>query len=132
MQEETLLKKLFKKPLANSAALLLYLGLITGCSESKIEESALKNLYSKPLARMDKKLKVYHLGHSLVGRTMPSMLQQLAGSGHNFRSQLGWGTSLKEHWEPKLVINGFEEENDHESYQDVLKKSGGLSSTDLY
>ena len=70
---------MIKKPLAISIALLLYLGLITGCSESKMEESDLKKLYSKPLARMDKKLNVYHLGHSLVGRTMPSMLQQLAG-----------------------------------------------------
>jgi hypothetical protein len=120
-----MLKNIIKKPLAASAALLLYLGLITGCSKSKIEESALKNLYSKPLARADKKLEVYHLGHSLVGRTMPSMLQQLAGSGHNFRSQLGWGTSLKEHWEPKLVINGFEEENDHENYLNVFEAIRG-------
>lgn len=125
MQEETLLKILLKKSLATFAAVLTCLGLMVGCSESKIEESALKNLYSKLLARTDKKLQVYHLGHSLVGRTMPSMLQQLAGSDHNFRSQLGWGTSLKEHWDPKLVINGFEEENDHENYQNVFEAIRG-------
>lgn len=125
-QEKTLIKKILKKTLAASAALLPFLGLISGCSEArieetKIEEATLRKLYSKPLIKTDKKLKVYHLGHSLVGRTMPIMLQQLAGSGHEFRSQIGWGTTLKAHWEPSESINGFEKENDHENYQDVFE-----------
>jgi len=100
-------------------------GQVIDCLQPNIEESVIKKLYAKPLAKPDKKLEVYHLGHSLVGRTMPSMLQQMAGSGHNFRSQLGWGTSLKEHWEPKLAINGFEEENDHENYLNVFEAIRG-------
>lgn len=58
-------------------------------------------------------LKVYHLGHSLVGRDMPAMLQQLAGDGHDYRSQLGWGTSLSQHLRGPDAIPGYAEENDH-------------------
>ncbi|UWQ92248.1 hypothetical protein K3727_05465 [Rhodobacteraceae bacterium M382] len=60
---------------------------------------------------------VYHLGHSLVGRDMPAMLAQLAGADHAYGSQLGWGTSLREHWEPELPINGFETENAHPRFR---------------
>jgi len=45
------------------------------------------------------------------------MLAQLAGAGHVYDSQLGWGTSLKEHWEPDLPIKGFETENTHAQYR---------------
>ena len=62
-------------------------------------------------------LSVFHLGHSLVGRDMPAMLAQLAGSGHSYASQLGWGTSLREHWEPALAINGFDTENAHPHFR---------------
>lgn len=67
--------------------------------------------YAAPLPPPDHPLSVYHLGHSLVGRDMPAMLAQLAGPGYRYDLQLGWGTSLKEHWEPDLPINGFEAEN---------------------
>ncbi len=50
---------------------------------------------------------VYHLGHSLVGRDMPAMLAQLGG--HRWNSQLGWGASLKNHWDDE--VPGFAEEN---------------------
>ncbi len=56
-------------------------------------------------------LRVYHLGHSLVGPIMPHMLAQLAPEGHGWNSQLGSGTSLKEHWEPDLEIRDFEISN---------------------
>jgi len=120
MEAEKLFKKIRDKSQSASAALMLYLERKTGCTFSKLEDSTLKNLYSNPLTRPEKKLNVYHLGHSLVGRTMPLMLQQLAGPGHNFRSQLGWGTSLKEHWEPEIAINGFDKENNHEYYESVF------------
>jgi hypothetical protein len=74
-------------------------------------------VYAKPLGRPGGPLRVYHLGHSLVGREIPAMLAQLAGEGHSYDSQLGWGTSLKEHWEPDLVINGFDAENDHPRFR---------------
>jgi hypothetical protein len=49
----------------------------------------------------------YHLGHSLVGRDMPAMLAQLAGAP--YASQLGWGASLKNHWQTQ--VPGLVEEN---------------------
>lgn len=72
-------------------------------------------------------LRVFHLGHSLVGRNMPVMLAQLAdagqghgqGRGHDHALQLGWGTSLREHFEPDLTINGFELENATPRYRDA-------------
>lgn len=69
----------------------------------------------------DGALRVYHMGHSLVGRDMPMMLEQLAQAAgypaHGFDSQLGWGTSLREHWYPEVEINGFAVENDHPRFR---------------
>lgn len=62
-----------------------------------------------PLPRPDGPLTTYHLGHSLVGRDMPAMLAQLAG--HMHASQLGWGSSLRDH--AKGTIAGFQTENAH-------------------
>ncbi|WP_216350732.1 hypothetical protein [Hydrogenophaga sp. A37] len=47
------------------------------------------------------------------------LLEQLAGKGHDHRSQLGWGASLRSHWEPDVPVNGFEVENAHPRYQDA-------------
>ena len=55
----------------------------------------------------------YHLGHSLVGRDMPAMLAQL--SGHTHASQLGWGATLKGHWDGD--VPGFAEENFHTAFR---------------
>jgi len=76
------------------------------------DAGAVAAAYATPLPPPEGPLSVYHLGHSLVGRDMPAMLAQLGGAGHSYALQLGWGTSLKEHWEPDLPINGFEAEND--------------------
>ena len=78
---------------------------------------AAEALYATPLTPPDGPLTVYHLGHSLVGRDMPAMLAQLAPKGHDYASQLGWGTSLREHWEPDLPVNGFDAENDHPRFR---------------
>lgn len=56
-------------------------------------------------------LRVFHLGHSLVGRTMPYMVAQLAGEGHDYGFQLGWGTTLSAHLAGPDEIHGFTEEN---------------------
>lgn len=80
--------------------------------------------YEQPLPAPSAPLAVYHLGHSLVGRDMPAMLAQLAGEGHSYESQLGWGTSLKEHWQGGEAINGFEAENDHPRYRDAKEAIG--------
>ncbi len=79
--------------------------------------------YETPLPLPTGPLKVFHLGHSLVGRDMPSMLAQLAG--HEHASQLGWGTPLKAHWEPDEAIQGFEVENAHDHFRDA---KGALAS----
>ncbi|MFL0810259.1 MAG: hypothetical protein K6L76_07580 [Agarilytica sp.] len=102
-----------KKIIAMGVSLL---GLVSACSQGKLDQKQLEQLYGEALERQNKKLKVYHLGHSLVGRTMPLMLQQLVGDGHDHRSQLGWGTPLKAHWEPDIPVNGLEEENNHAFY----------------
>jgi hypothetical protein len=64
---------------------------------------------------------VYHLGHSLVGRDMPAMVDQMARfssiTGHSHHSQLGWGASLRDHWEPDVPVNGFAEENAHPRFR---------------
>ncbi|WP_151718858.1 hypothetical protein [Gemmobacter serpentinus] len=56
---------------------------------------------------------VYHLGHSLVGRDMPAMLSQLMGN--RYHSQLGWGASMRNHWQDD--VPGFAEENATEAFR---------------
>ncbi|KIN73198.1 hypothetical protein [Sulfitobacter guttiformis] len=83
--------------------------------------------YGQALPAPDGPLRVFHLGHSLVGRDMPAMVAQLAPVDHDFRSQLGWGTPLRAHWEPDVPVNGFDTENDHENFlpaRDALEGAG--------
>lgn len=65
--------------------------------------------YDAPLASPSGPQATYHLGHSLVGRDMPALLSQLSGADH--ASQLGWGASLRNHWQGD--VPGFAEENAH-------------------
>src|SRR6056297_27009 len=109
-------------------------GLLAGfCTPRPIDEAAFAALYAEPLPPADPPLQVYHLGHSLVGRDMPVMLAQLAGEGHVFHSQLGWGANLKEHWEPDVPIKGFEEENFHPQFRDPFEafEGGGYDAVVL-
>ena len=79
---------------------------------------AVREIYTRPAPPPPAGgMRVFHLGHSLVGRDMPAMLAQLAGAGHRYESQLGWGTSLKHHWEPGEEIAGFADENDHPRFR---------------
>ncbi|MDP2084171.1 MAG: hypothetical protein Q8K20_03150 [Gemmobacter sp.] len=68
-----------------------------------------------PLMPPEGPLRVFHLGHSLVGRDMPAMLAQMAG--HDHASQLGWGTPLRAHWEDAVEIAGFAGENAHPHFR---------------
>ncbi|WP_232825032.1 hypothetical protein [Primorskyibacter marinus] len=106
----------------SSALALLFLsacGLATrGCVPAPLDQGAFEALYETPLASAEAPLRVYHLGHSLVGRDMPVMLAQLAEDGHSFNSQLGWGANLREHWEPDIPVKGFEQENTHAQFRD--------------
>ncbi len=93
----------------------------------RVTSDAVAAAYARPLGPPEGPLRVFHLGHSLVGRDMPAMLAQLADAGietgieagHRYDVQLGWGTSLREHWEPDLAINGFDTENAHARYRDA-------------
>ena len=69
-------------------------------------------------------LRVFHLGHSLVGADMPHMLAQLAGDGHRWNSQLGSGTSLKQHWQPELEILDFDTANTPPAYREAHEAIG--------
>ncbi len=106
-----------------SPALLLLLaacGALTKCAGPKpIEKSEFEAMYRSPAVVPSGGQRVYHIGHSLVGRNMPAMLAQLAGTDHAYESQQGWGTALKAHWEPDEEITGFDEENDHPRYRDA-------------
>lgn len=94
--------------------------LLSACGWQKtLEPAALEQLYKEPLTAPQRPLRVFHIGHSLVGKNMPSMLEQLAGAGHDYRSQLGWGASLQSHWEPDIPVKGSEVENAHDRYQDA-------------
>lgn len=90
----------------------------------KADANALMAAYATPLPKPEAALAVFHLGHSLVGRDMPAMLAQLAGGAHSYHSQLGWGTSLKEHWQGADAINGFAAENAHARYRDAKEAIG--------
>lgn len=80
------------------------------------DAAAMAERYAVPLKAPEGQLAVYHIGHSLVGRDMPAMLAQLAGTGHGYASQLGWGTTLKAHWGDE-TINGFDAENAHQRFR---------------
>jgi hypothetical protein len=102
--------------------LLAACGMVTRCSVPEpLDGDALERLYAERPAPPEAPLQVYHLGHSLVGRDMPAMLEQMAeagiGSGHAHASQLGWGASLKAHWEPDETVNGFDEMNGHDRHR---------------
>lgn len=92
-------------------------------------QSAASNTPNAPvLCAPTQGLRVFHLGHSLVGRDMPAMLEQLAQaagiSGHQHQSQLGWGTSLRAHWDENVEIGGFETENDHDHFRPAHEAIG--------
>ena len=89
------------------------------CTPDPLEGAELTALYADPLPAPSAPMSVYHLGHSLVGRDMPAMLTQLAGAGHRYDMQLGWGTPLKDHWTGE--INGFDQENAHDRYRDAAE-----------
>lgn len=107
-----------------SGALLLLLsacGLVR-CTPDPLPRGDMDALYERPLAVPDAGLRVFHLGHSLVNRTMPDMLRQMAeaaGQTHGYESQIGWGTPLKSHMEPSEEIFGFAKENAHPRYRDM-------------
>lgn len=86
-------------------------------TRGRLSDLDMAELYARPGSVPQEPLRVFHLGHSLVGRDMPAMLAQLAPKGHRYESQLGWGTTLKAHWEGPGSISGFETENAHPRFR---------------
>ncbi|UWQ85505.1 hypothetical protein [Leisingera caerulea] len=77
-----------------------------------------------PLTPPEGPLKVFHLGHSLVGPDMPHMLAQIAPQRHGYNSQLGSGTSLRAHWEPEEDILDFKTANRAPAFRDAKEAIG--------
>lgn len=103
--------------LFNPAAAGLLVLAAFGFNESSVGSAEIDALYAHGTEAPAGALRVFHLGHSLVGRDMPAMVAQLAGADHRYESQLGWGTTMKEHWEPGTSIKGFELENGHARFR---------------
>ena len=88
-----------------------------------ISRTAFDQLYMQPLAPPTLPLKIYHLGHSLVGGVLPAMLSQLGGN--QYAKQLGWGASLKQHWQG--TVDGMDQANDPDHFREAHE---ALSSGD--
>ncbi len=110
---------MLSRPLLITAALV---GLAAGAwalrptpAPDALAPEAMAALHATPLPRPDSGMALYHLGHSLVGPNIPAFTRQLAEaagfSGASYHSQLGWGTSLRDHWDPERPIHGFDEMN---------------------
>ncbi|MGY6548587.1 MAG: hypothetical protein ACXIU7_06230 [Roseinatronobacter sp.] len=93
-----------------------------------ISQAQLDARFTTPLDAPAQGLQIYHLGHSLVGANVPAFTRQLAvAAGFDtagYHSQLGWGTSLREHWDPALTINGFAEMNASPAHRDPREALG--------
>ena len=88
-------------------------------------------LHAAPLAAPEHGMAVFHLGHSLVGPDMPGFVQQLAQAagmdGASYNSQLGWGTSLRQHWDTLDPARNMAEMNTHPGFRPAQE---ALSSGD--
>ena len=106
------------------ATLTLTVVLVLGVWNDARQQNLLDEAHTRSLSPPQQPMRVFHLGHSLVGRDMPAMVEQLAGPGHSHHSQLGWGASLRDHWYPDQPVNGFEEENAHDQFRPAREAIG--------
>ncbi|MFN4056740.1 MAG: hypothetical protein ACK4HW_00970 [Roseinatronobacter sp.] len=94
----------------------------------KLNDADFAARYIQPLAPPDAALRVYHLGHSLKGADIPAFIAQLAEAagkpGHSYNSQLGWGASLKNHWDGRAAIAGFDTMNTAPAWADPREALG--------
>jgi hypothetical protein len=104
-------------PIALLALALGWVGLARLVPPRPLDAAAFAALYATPPAPPQAPLRVFHLGHSLVARDMPAMLAQLAGTGHEHHSQLGWGASMRDHLGPVEDIRGSAVENAHPRFR---------------
>lgn len=117
---------LWRRPL-----LVLMLGLagcgLVECAPSPVSSAEVERLYADTPPPVQRPLRVYHIGHSLVGRDMPVMLEQLAGEGHHHNSQLGAFAELKTHWTPELALRNGETANAHPRFREAHDAVGSGS-----
>jgi hypothetical protein len=92
---------------------------LAGRRPRPLDAAATAALYARPLPAPAGGLRVFHLGHSLVGRAMPEMLAALAPAGHGWEAQLGWGATLRAHWEGPDAVPGFAAENAHPRFREA-------------
>lgn len=100
---------------ALGCAVAVVLAVLRATIPATPDAQAFAGRYAEPLPPLGRPMRIYHLGHSLTGRDMPAMLAQLSGAGHVYGSQLGWGASLRQHWQGD-AIPGFAEENAHPAF----------------
>ena len=88
----------------------------------KLSDTEFAAHFDMPLSAPDTAIRVYHLGHSLKGADIPVFIAQLAQSagksGHAYNSQLGWGASLKNHWDGPSALGGFDTMNSAPAWAD--------------
>lgn len=112
-----------KKLLAVAVVLATALGVAGWAlrAPAPLDRAELLSHYDMPLSAPDTGLGVYYLGHSLIGPDIPAFVTQLArGAGHEgafYNSQLGWGASLRTHWEPDEAIAGYDAMNRPPAYR---------------
>jgi len=105
---------------SSTTALFLSAFGLTQCTPDPLTADDLHAFYETPPPPLEAPVSVFHIGHSLVSRDMPAMLQQMAGPDHSYESQLGWGTSMREHWEaPGKPLKGGDVENNHPRYREA-------------
>ena len=96
--------------------------LLSSRNPAKLSASALAAHFATPLPQPDAGMAIYHLGHSLKGTDIPLFIEQLAQAanleGHRYNSQLGWGASLRDHWEGGDALAGFDEMNKPPAWAD--------------
>lgn len=90
--------------------------------------------YDIPLPAPSGSMGAFYLGHSLIGPDIPAFVQQLAQAAGDesafYNSQLGWGASLRTHWEPDAPIPGFDEMNSPPTFRPAKEalKSGDYAA----
>lgn len=114
----TTLKRLILFVLTPVLVILAALGLYQR-DPAPLDAETFEALYTEPAPAPQAQRNLFHLGHSLIGHDTPAMLAQLAGDRHDYANQLGWGSPLRQHWDPEEPINGFDAENNHDRYRDA-------------
>ena len=117
--KRSLKRALSRRAFVGSGLVLAALGAagVLTRSPAMLSAEETDQIFTTPLSKPAGALNVFHLGHSLVGRNMPAMLEQISPKGHAHASQLGWGTPLRAHWDDQEVIQGFETENAHPHFR---------------